>query len=183
MRAPSIAVAALGAAALSACSPADPGPATGPAQPPPATILPAEVRFGDLRQLTYGGENAEAYWSYDDAELILQSRPAGQGCDKIFRLPLADPAKVARVSTGKGATTCSYFLPGNDEIIYASTHLGGDACPPRPDHSQGYVWALYDSYDIFKAKADGSELTRLTDTPGYDAAGTVCPLDGRMLFT
>jgi Tol biopolymer transport system component len=87
------------------------------------------------------------------------------------------------VSSGKGATTCSYFLPGDQQVIYASTHLGGEACPPKPDHSQGYVWALYDSYDIFKANADGSNLVRLTDTKGYDAEGTVCRKDGSIVFT
>ncbi len=75
------------------------------------------------------------------------------------------------VSSGKGATTCSYFLPGDKKVIYASTHLGGDACPPKPDHSIGYVWALYDTYDIFKANADGANQVRLTDVKGYDARG------------
>ena len=60
---------------------------------------------------------------------------------------------LSPVSNGKGTTTCSYFTPGDKQLIYASTHLAGDACPPRPDRSQGYVWALYDSYDIFKTKA------------------------------
>ncbi len=94
-----------------------------------------------------------------------------------------NPPSFIPVSSGKGATTCSYFLPGDQDVIFASTHLGGDACPPRPDHSQGYVWALYDSYDIFRAKADGSGLVRLTSTPGYDAEGTVCPKDGSIVFT
>ncbi len=106
---------------------------------------------------------------------------AGDGCDQIYRLtPGEEPV---RVSTGKGATTCSYFLPGDKELIYASTHLGGDACPPKPDHSQGYVWALYDSYEIFRANADGSNLRRLTNSPGYDAEATVCKKDGSIVFT
>ncbi len=87
------------------------------------------------------------------------------------------------VSTGKGATTCAYFLPGDQEIIYGSTHLGGEQCPPKPDHSQGYVWALHDSYDIFRANADGSNVRRLTETPGYDAEATVCKKDGSIVFT
>ena len=156
----------------------------GSARPPAAPALVAEEHLADLRQLTMNGENAEAYWSFDGRQLILQSRPATAGCDRIFRLRAdEDPPSMIPVSSGKGATTCSYFLPGDQDVIFASTHLGGDACPPRPDHSQGYVWALYDTYDIFRAKADGSGVVRLTDTPGYDAEGTVCAKDGSIVFT
>ena len=149
-----------------------------------AAIRPDEGHLADLRQLTHGGENAEAYWSPDGRELILQARPTGSGCDRIFRMSIADdPPVLLPVSSGRGATTCSYFLPGNQGVIFASTHLGGAACPPRPDRSQGYVWALYNTYDIFRANADGTGLTRLTDTPGYDAEGTVCKKDGSIVFT
>jgi hypothetical protein len=151
---------------------------------PQSAALPGEGHLADLRQLTHGGENAEAYWSFDGAQLILQARSEGQGCDRIFRMRIGDdPPVLVPVSSGRGATTCSYFLPGNERVIFASTHLGGAACPPRPDRSQGYVWALYDSYDIFRANADGSGISRLTDTPGYDAEGTVCKKDGSIVFT
>lgn len=147
---------------------------------------PREAHFGSLRQLTFGGENAEAYWAWDGGSLILQSRTGDQACDRIYRMPLSTGAArptLLPVSSGKGATTCSYFFPGDADVLYASTHLGGDACPPKPDHSQGYVWALYDTYDIFKAKADGSGVVRLTETKGYDAEATVCQKDGSVLFT
>ncbi|HKO89924.1 MAG TPA: hypothetical protein VJU61_02160, partial [Polyangiaceae bacterium] len=134
-------------------------------------------------QLTQGGENAEAYWSFDSTKLIYQAHE-GDGCDQIYVRSALDPAsKPQLVSTGKGATTCAYFLPGDKEIIYASTHLGGAACPNKADQTQGYVWAIYDSYDIFRANADGSKLRQLTKTPGYDAEGTVCPVDGSIIFT
>jgi Tol biopolymer transport system component/Zn-dependent M28 family amino/carboxypeptidase len=143
----------------------------------------AETHFADLRQLSFGGENAEAYWSMDGKELIFQAHK-GEGCDQIYRMnPWAPKPEAKMVSTGKGATTCAYFFPGNDSILYASTHLGGDACPPPPDRSLGYVWALYDSYDIFKAKSDGSNLQRMTETKGYDAEATVCKTDGSIVFT
>src|SRR5579871_2067998 len=143
-----------------------------------------EVHLRDIRQLTFGGQNAEAYWSNDGTQLIFQGRSGEMKCDRIYRMSVKDnPPKPIQVSTGKGTTTCSYFLPGDQDILYASTHLGGDECPPAPDRSHGYVWALYDTYDIFRAKADGSGLVRLTDTPGYDAEGTVCPKDGSILFT
>jgi Tol biopolymer transport system component len=85
-------------------------------------------------------------------------------------------------STGKGRTTCSFYFPDGRSLLYASTHLGGDKCPPPPSMDQGYVWGVYDSYDIFRANSDGSNLTRLTSTPGYDAEATIAK-DGRVVFT
>jgi Tol biopolymer transport system component len=147
-------------------------------------MRPDETHLAGLRQLTFGGENAEAYWSWAGDQLILQARGAGQSCDRIYRMKPFDAAPAfVPVSSGQGATTCSFFLPGDQDVIYASTHLGGPECPPRPDQSKGYVWALYPSYDIFRAKADGTNLVRLTDTPGYDAEGTVCGKDGSIVFT
>lgn len=154
-----------------------------------ADALPEEVHLGELTQLTFGGENAEAYWSFDGQKVILQRRAEGMGCDQIYTLDIFRDGKVVTdqafspVSSGQGATTCSYFLPGDQDVLYASTHMAGEACPPKPDMSQGYVWALYDSYDIFKANADGSALTRLTEAPGYDAEATVCGVDGSIIFT
>lgn len=152
-------------------------------------IAAGEVHFGDLRQLTFGGENAEAYWSFGGTQLVLQSTAqagstfGGKDCDQIYRMDLTSNNQPSLVSTGKGATTCSYFLPNDNEIVYASTHLGGEACPPKPDHSQGYVWALYPEYDVFRASADGTSSVRLTDAPGYDAEATVCGKDGSIVFT
>ncbi|HZH02645.1 MAG TPA: M20/M25/M40 family metallo-hydrolase, partial [Myxococcaceae bacterium] len=147
-----------------------------------AQLHSREPRLAALRQLTFGGENAEAYWSSGGEELIFQSRRGGAECDRIYRMD-AEGGKVEPVSSGEGATTCSYFLPGDEEVLYASTHLGGSACPPKPDRSQGYVWALYPSYDIFRARKDGSGVRRLTETPGYDAEATVCAKDGSVVFT
>jgi hypothetical protein len=172
-----------------------PKPAASSVAPSPLVPVPEEKHLADLRQLTLAGENAEAYWSFDGTQLILQSRTGDNDCDRIHRLPLGSvlPLKpggshdgvppLVPVSSGKGATTCSYFLPGDQKVIYASTHLGGDACPPKPDHSLGYVWALYDTYDIFKADPDGKNVVRLTDTKGYDAEATVCAKDGSIIFT
>ncbi|HHH29467.1 MAG TPA: M28 family peptidase, partial [Polyangiaceae bacterium] len=169
---------------LTACAAAPPGVDPGSAPPPTqARVHDGEHHFGSLTQLTFGGENAEAYWSFDGRQLVFQSRPAGEGCDQIFRMTVGEPDSVTRVSNGEGATTCSYFMPGDEHVIYASTHLGGAACPPKPDRSQGYVWPLYDSYDIFKIAVGGGEPVRLTDAPGYDAEATVCPVDGTILFT
>ncbi len=153
-----------------------------------------ERHLRDVKQLTLSGENAEAYWAWGGRELVLQSRTGDSDCDRIYRMPLSSVVglppgaseslpSLVPVSSGKGATTCSYFMPGDKKVIYASTHLGGDACPPKPDHSQGYVWALYDSYDIWKSDPDGKNVERLTETKGYDAEATVCGKDGSIVFT
>lgn len=145
---------------------------------------PRERHFGDLRQYTFGGENAEAYWSHDGKELIFQATRPGWDCDQIFRMP-ADRgnAGLSRVSTGSGRTTCSYFFPGNRHVLFSSTHEANAACPAPPDRSQGYVWALYDTYDIYRARADGTEVENLSRAPGYDAEATVCAKDGSIVFT
>ena len=155
-----------------------------PVEPARNLALPDEVHLSNLRQLTFGGDNAEAYWSFSGDRLIFQTNHKPYKCDQIeIMQATGSPPASGLVSTGKGRTTCAYFLKGDKEIIYASTHLGGDACPPKPDHSQGYVWALHDSYDIFRANADGSNLRQLTTTPGYDAEATVCKKDGSIVFT
>lgn len=171
----------------SGCAGPAPDPGLGLGKGPPIVekqaAPEAEIHLADIRQLTFGGENAEAYWSFKGDELVMQARIGEAGCDRIYRMKVDDPKHLIPVSSGKGATTCSYFLPGDEDLIYASTHLGGDACPPKPDMSQGYVWALYDTYDIFRAKADGTSPERLTEAPGYDAEGTVCKKDGSIVFT
>ena len=139
-----------------------------------------ETRLRNVRQLTFGGENAEAYFSPDGKRLIFQSTREGVVCDQIFTMHI-DGSGLSRVSTGQGRTTCGFFLPDGQDIVYSSTHEVSKACPPRPDMSQGYVWPIYD-YDIYRAKADGSGLRNLTRSPGYDAEPTVAP-DGTIVFT
>ena len=132
---------------------------------------PEETHLHNLRQLTFGANNAEAYWSFAGDRLIMQSDRAPYKCDQIEELTIAT-RQTKLVSTGKGRTTCSFFLKGDQEIIYASTHDASPACPTPPDMSKGYFWGLFD-YDIYRANADGSNLRRLTSEPGYDAEATV----------
>lgn len=149
----------------------------------PVPGLPREVHFKNVRQLTFGGENAEAYWSNDGKSLIFQRKAPPHECDQIFILDL-ETGQKRLVSTGKGRTTCSYFLRGDAGIVYASTHLGDENCPPEVGRRGGkYVWAIYESYDIFVAGIDGSGLKRLTEHAGYDAEATVCPVTGDLVFT
>jgi Tol biopolymer transport system component len=144
---------------------------------------PQETHLTDIRQLTFGGENAEAYWSPDGKELVFQSTRPPHRCDQIFRMPVLGPAAApALVSPGAGRATCAYFLRGAERVLFSSTHHLGAACPPPPDRSQGYVWALYD-YDLFTARPDGTDLRPLARSPGYDAEATVCPRDGSVVFT
>ena len=146
--------------------------------PPP----PAEPHLANVRQLTFAGENAEAYFSSDGTRLIFQRTHAPEErCDQIFTMNL-EGGDVRRVSTGAGRTTCGFFAPGDRQIVFASTHLGSPECPPAPGHERGYVWPIYPTYDIFRANADGTGLQRLTTGDGYDAEATVGP-DGRIVFT
>src|SRR5215470_6571348 len=141
--------------------------------------LPGEKHLRNIKQLTFGGENAEAYFSSDGKQLIFQSTRDGHGCDQIYTMNI-DGSNVKLISNGEGRTTCSYFFPGSKRVLYSSTYLADKQCPPRPDFSQGYVWAVYPSFDIFTAKPDGSDMKQLTKTPGYDAETTIT-LDGKKL--
>ncbi len=145
---------------------------------------PREIHLADVRQLTFGGENAEAYWSPDGSELIYQAKVPPYSCDQIFRMDPRQPGEPQLVSTGKGRTTCAYFsYPKGARVIYSSTHQEDPLCPPTPDFSQGYVWPIYSSYELYDAAVDGSDLRRLTDNQAYDAEATMCPLDGSVIFT
>ncbi|MFN2498169.1 MAG: TolB family protein [Pyrinomonadaceae bacterium] len=156
----------------------------GLSQPYPAQDwlqLPAEKHLKNIKQLTFGGENAEAYFSSDGKQLIFQATRDARQCDQIYTMNL-DGSNIRLVSTGNGRTTCSYFYPNPQKILYSSTHLGAKECPPRPDFSKGYVWAVYSWFDIFTARPDGSHLKQLTKTPGYDAETTISK-QGKLVFT
>lgn len=149
---------------------------------------PNETHLRNIRQLTFGGDNAEAYFSFDGQQLTVQvSNEAWDvPCDQIFYLPTSGYTgeRPAMISTGKGRTTCSYFLPGDQEILYASTHLASDDCPETPRSVSGkYVWPVYNTYNIFVADLQGNILRQLTDTPHYDAEGTVSPDGKKIVFT
>jgi TolB protein len=150
-------------------------------QTPSAPLAAQERHLRNIRQLTHGGENAEAYFSPDGTHLIFQSSREGYPCDQIYTMKI-DGTDLRRVSTGTGRTTCGYFYPGGKEILFASTHEAARECPPRPSYERGYVWPIYAGYDIYRANADGSNLRPLTRTPGYDAEATIAP-DGLIVFT
>ncbi len=151
---------------------------------------PEKKHFEWVKQLTFGGENAEAYWSFDDKKLVFQAHNPkwGAECDQIFMMdafkPLDSNEVPKMISTGYGRTTCSYFLPGDTLILYASTHEGSKECPPEPKRTKDrYVWPIYPTYDIYVADLNGHIVKKLTDTPGYDAEATVSPDGKKIVFT
>ena len=152
-------------------------------------IFPEENHFKSIRQITFGGDNAEAYWSFDDKQIVFQSNNKNWNvsCDQMFLMDIDETFEdkiPPMVSTGKGRTTCSYFLPDNKHIIYASTHLGDEECPDTPLRKNGkYIWPVYDSFDIFVADLEGNIVNQLTNEKGYDAEPTVSPKGDKIVFT
>jgi TolB protein len=144
--------------------------------------LPEEKHLRNIRQLSFGGENAEAYFSADGRKLIFQSTRDGRACDQIYTMNI-DGSDVRMVSTGKGRTTCSYFFQNGKRITYSSTHLASEDCPPKPDFSKGYVWAIYPGYDLFSAAPDGTDVKQITNAPGYDAEAVISPNGKKFTFT
>ena len=152
---------------------------------------PSETHLKNVQQLTFGGDNAEAYFSFDSKWIIFQRTKANEGvlCDQIFIGKVPKPGEkfeYKMVSTGKGRTTCGAFLKDGKHVIYASTHLGADTCPPVPDrkkYGNRYIWPLYDSYDIFMADLNGKIVKQLTTSKGYDAEATISPDGNTMLYT
>lgn len=154
------------------------------------TLIYSEERhFKNIRQITFGGDNAEAYWSFDDSKLVFQSNNKNWGltCDQVFVMNVDQTFKDKQppmVSNGLGRTTCSYFMPDGKHILYGSTYLDDEACPDVPLRSNGkYVWPVYDSFDIFVADLKGNITAQLTNEPGYDAEATLSPKGDKIVFT
>jgi Tol biopolymer transport system component len=153
--------------------------------------FPGEHHFKNLRQLTFGGDNAEAYFSKDGKYLVFQRTDPKNGifCDQIWMGKIPETAdeefKPKLVSTGTGRTTCAFFYPDGKHILYASTHLGSKDCPPVPDKEKmkRYIWPIYESFDIFVADTNGHIIKQLTNTKGYDAEATISPKGDKIVFT
>lgn len=148
---------------------------------PTVTPQPGESHFASIRQVTFGGENAEAYFSRDGQWLTFQSTREGNACDQQYVMRI-DGSDLKRVSNGRGKTTCGWFLPDGQRLFFASSHAHDSTCPPRPDPSKGYVWGL-DRFDIYTVGRDGSGLRRLTNYDVYTAEGVLSPDGRRIVFT
>ncbi len=151
-------------------------------------VYPQEKHIKNLKQLTFGGDNAEGYFSFNSEMIVFQRRNANENvpCDQIYygKLPTDDSRfEYSLLSTGKGRTTCSYFLPGNDKVLYASTHIKVDTCMPDPDKSKGYLWGVHSSYEIYISDLKGNIVQQLTDNNFYDAEAVVSPNGDKILFT
>ncbi|HKX86994.1 MAG TPA: hypothetical protein VJL37_09985, partial [Flavobacterium sp.] len=149
-----------------------------------------EKHLKNIKKLTFGGDNAEAYFSPDGKKLTLQvtNPEIGAQCDQIFTLDLSqtsiDSKSLQLVSTGKGRTTCSYFMPDGKHVLYASTHKSNEACPAPPKPKDGkYLWAIYPEFEIYMADMKGNIVKQLTDSPGYDAEAVVSPDGKKIAFT
>lgn len=161
--------------------------------PPEADTLrfPQETHFKNIRQITFGGDNAEAYWSFDDKKVVFQATNKlwGAECDQIYYFDLEKwerkVAPPALLSTGLGRTTCSFFMPGNKSIVYASTHEAFASCPHVPERRADgkYIWPIYETFDIYHSDLNGKIIKKLTDSPGYDAEATVSPKGDKIVFT
>lgn len=155
-----------------------------------SSVHAQEKHLKNIQKLTYGGDNAEAYFSPDGKWLSFQSNNKAWGlqCDQIFKMKISDAAKDTAykpkmISTGKGRTTCSYIMPNGKDVLYASTHLAGDSCPPVVEIKGKYLWAVYSSFDIFVANDKGKIIKQLTNTDGYDAEATISPKGDKIVFT
>lgn len=166
--------------------------ASSPSDPSDTLKYAEETHFKNIQQLTFGGDNAEAYWSYDSKYLVFQRTNIKDGtpCDQIFvgKVPTkkGETFNYKMVSTGKGRTTCAFFTKDGKHIIYASTHLGSSECPPVPDRAKygnKYIWPLYSSFDIFMTDLDGKIVKQLTNSPYYDAEATLSPDGKKMIYT
>lgn len=153
---------------------------------------PQERHLKNVKQLTFGGDNAEAYWNSKGDALVFQAnfKDWGTSCDQIFTMNISDDLSKGqipqRISNGQGRTTCSYFLPRDETIIYSSTYLADANCPPAPkkeDFDNKYIWPVYSGFDIFVADKTGKQLKQLTNTPSYDAEPTVSPKGDKIVFT
>ena len=142
---------------------------------------PGETRLSNIQQLTFGGENAEAYWSGDGKWITFQSTRDGRTCDQQYVMR-ANGTDLKRVSDGRGKTTCGWFLPGSDRLLFSSSTAHDDACPARPDPSKGYVWPL-DKYDLYTVNRDGTGQTRLTNYNVYTAEAVLSPDGKTIVFT
>jgi Tol biopolymer transport system component len=151
-----------------------------------------EKHLKNIKQLTFGGDNAEAYWSFDDKSLVFQATNHwNTKCDQIFtisldNIPTDDKTTPQMISIGNGRTTCSYFLPGDSTIVYSSTHLADKACPIPPkkeDYGGKYIWPVFNTFDIFVADTKGNQIKQLTNNDGYDAEPTVSPKGDLIVFT
>lgn len=159
--------------------------------PDTTTHYPQEKHLANIKQLTFGGDNAEAYFSFDNSMIVFQAKNPewNAPCDQIYVFPFGDGTmnnKIPQlISEGLGRTTCSFFMPGDETVLYASTRSGGDACPPDPERREDgkYVWPIYPDFDIYVSDLMGNVVDTLVSGPGYDAEATVSPNGDKIVFT
>lgn len=158
---------------------------TGPKKETSETLLfPGEEKhLRNVKQLTFGGQNAEAYFSSDGQWLIFQSEREGYPCDQLYKIKI-DGTGLQRISDGIGRVTCGYFIGEQKDIIYASTHDFGKECPAKPDYTRGYVWPIFTSFELYLKPFNGEGAAkRITKNKFYDAEATTSPNQKEVVFT
>jgi TolB protein len=148
----------------------------------PVQAEPKERHLVNIRQLTFGGQNAEAYWNMDGTKLVYQTRQPEFPDEQIFEMN-ADGSDKHLVSAGKGRCTCSYFLPDGSRIYFSSTHERNPGPQASVDMSKGYVWMVNPDLALYSAKPDGTDIQPVIKKHGYVAETTISPDGTYMTFT
>lgn len=146
----------------------------------PVPSIPGEVHLKNVRQLTFGGQNAEAYLDVAGKRLIYQSNQSDYVDEQVLTMNLDGSGKRI-VSTGKGRCTCAYFIPRSNRIMFSSTHATQPGAQPSVDMSKGYVWMVNEHYALYSAKEDGSDLKPVIVKPGAYVAETTISPDGKYM--
>lgn len=150
-----------------------------------------ETFLANVRQVTFGLPRAgEGYFSPDGTTIVYQAFPIGYPFYQIYVQRLDE--RIPRLlSTGRGRTTCAYFSPKGDQILFASSHTDPDIEQTekkgREEAAQGgrrrYQWEFDPQMELYLINFDGTGLKRLTDSPGYDAEGSFSPDGSQVVFT
>ncbi len=141
-----------------------------------------EKHLINIRQLTFGGQNAEAYWNREGTKIVFQTLQSHWPDEQIMVMN-ADGSSKSLVSSGLGRCTCAYFIPGTDEVLYSATAWKDPKAQAKPDMSKGYVWVVNPNFRIFRSNVDGTNPRMFLNIEGYSAESTVDPNGKFVTFT
>ena len=160
-------------------------------EPSPDASSPERGVLSRIRQLTFEGRRAgEGYFSPDGRKLVFQSeREAGNPFFQIYVLDF-ETGETKRISPGWGKTTCSFFRPGADEILFSSTHHDprsrdaqrGELDARAAGKERRYGWDYDPEMEIYVARPGEKEPVRLTAILGYDAEASYSPDGSTIVF-
>lgn len=143
---------------------------------------PDETHLSNVRQMTFGGQNAEAYWSTDGRQIAYQARQPGYPDEQVFVMK-ADGSGKKLISTGKGRCTCSYFTPDQKWVYFSSTHERNEGAQKPVDMSKGYVWMVNPDFALYRKNVASGQMEPILKRDGYVAETTIAPNGKYMTFT